>query len=299
MRSTRSFWDPSFSWKVMASSELAISSSGRFRSCSQKNLASLSRAAITFSLPATISLPPSLAFRLATSRNLLASFLERGSRKEKHFWCVFIEVVRHSGGTSRNDLSNVPMSTTGHSVSPAFSASSALVLDEGELGVLGKLVRLRSDRLGAAASVEHDLVALQALLVVGEACDLERLVGVKAMTARRVAGLDAGDLERHDLAVEQQCNRTQWTNPPQRLFWSDVSALIVSQVLTGVIDYEVRLLPPHGLGPRKAEDRLAQNLRDDLRRRAARLLDAGDVIVALLLVADDLERPRATSGRPP
>ena len=44
----------------------------------------------------------------------------------------------------------------------------------------------------------------------------------------------------------------------------------------------------HRLGPRKAEDRLAQYLGDDLGRGPARLLDLRDVVVALLLVLDDL-----------
>ena len=67
-RSTRSHWVPSLSWNVMPRSWLAISSSGRFRSWSQKNLASDSRARITFSLPATICLPPSLAIRFDTQQ---------------------------------------------------------------------------------------------------------------------------------------------------------------------------------------------------------------------------------------
>ena len=85
MRSTRSFCVPSFSWNVMPSSAIAISSSGRFRSCSQKNLASLNRARITFSLPAMICAPPSVAVRFETRMNALASVFVFGSRSEKHF----------------------------------------------------------------------------------------------------------------------------------------------------------------------------------------------------------------------
>ncbi len=104
---------------------IAISSSGRFRSCCQKKRASDSRAAITFSLPATIAAPPSLAIRFDTSRNRFASLPVRGAFSEKHFWCCFMEVIRHSAGTSRKASSKLPISTSGHSVSPAFSASSA------------------------------------------------------------------------------------------------------------------------------------------------------------------------------
>ena len=48
-----------------------------------------------------------------------------GASSEKHFWCCFMEGIRHSAGTARNASSKWPIRTVGHSVSPAFSASSA------------------------------------------------------------------------------------------------------------------------------------------------------------------------------
>ncbi len=125
MRSMRSHCVPSFSWKVMPFSSKCIGSRWRFRSWSQKNLASDNRARITFSLPLTISAPPSAAIRFDTIRKRLASLPVFGSFSEKHFWWFFIAVVRHSPGTARNSASKVPIRTIGHSVRPAFSVSSA------------------------------------------------------------------------------------------------------------------------------------------------------------------------------
>ena len=244
------------------------------RSCSQKNLASDKRAAMTFSLPATMVLPPSLAFRLVTSRKWFDSFLPW--RSEKHFWCVFIDVVRHSAGTARNDLSNSPMSTVGHSVRPAFSAASASSSTSVRCASLASACAPSLMRRRTRGGIEHDLVLLQLLLVVGEARHLERLVAEEAMAARFLAGLDAGDLERHHLAVEQQHDRMQRADPAQ---------------LGAVVELGVEA---HRLRPGEIEDRLAQHLVDDLAGGAARLVDARDVEVALLLVLDDLRLVDAT-----
>ena len=159
-RSARSNCVPSFSWKVMPFSSSRMISSFFLRSCSQKNLASDKRAAITFSLPATMVLPPSLAFWLVTSRKWFDSFLPW--RREKHFWCVFIDVVRHSAGTSRNALSNAPISTVGHSVRPAFSAASASSSTSVRCASLASACAPSLMRRGARGGIEHDLVLLQA-----------------------------------------------------------------------------------------------------------------------------------------
>ncbi len=56
--------------------------------------------------------------------NLLASRAVFGSRSTKHFWLARMVVRITSGGIDRNASSNEPISTTGHSTSPATSASS-------------------------------------------------------------------------------------------------------------------------------------------------------------------------------
>src|SRR3546814_1794936 len=97
-RSTLSATVPSFSWKTIWSSLPAKSASFVFLSCSQKNFASASRAASTFSLPATIALPPSFASMLATQMKLGASFPVEEYLKAKYFW--FTRMVRSEEHTS-------------------------------------------------------------------------------------------------------------------------------------------------------------------------------------------------------
>ena len=145
-----------------------------------------------------------------------------------------------------------------------------IVLDQRQVRVLGERMRAFVDARRTRRGIEHDLVLLQLLLVVGKARHLERLVAEEAMAARFLAGLDAGDLERHHLAVEQQHDRMQRADPAQ---------------LGAVVELGVEA---HRLRPGEIHDRLAQHLVDDLARGAARLVDAGDVEVALLLVLDDL-----------
>ena len=122
-RSTLSATVPSFSWKTIPSSFFALSASGTFRSCSQKKRASERRAASTLALPATIAAPPSAASILAVQTKLGASF-PTPSTQAKYFWLVRMVSWITSGGTSRKAGSNPPSSGTGHSVSPAFSATS-------------------------------------------------------------------------------------------------------------------------------------------------------------------------------
>ena len=90
------------------------------------------------------------------------------------------------------------------------------------------------------------------------------------MALRGVACLDAGDLERHDLAVEQAKDGLQRPDPAQ---------------LRAILQAPVEA---HRLRPGKADDHLAQRLGDDVGGRAAGLLDAREIVIALLLVLDDL-----------
>ncbi len=88
-----------------------------------------------------------------------------------------------------------------------------IVLDQPQVRVLGQRVRAFVDRRGARGGIQHHLVLLELLLVVGKARHLERLVAEEAMAARFLAGLDAGDLEGHHLAVEEQHDRMQRADP--------------------------------------------------------------------------------------
>jgi hypothetical protein len=70
-----------------------------------------------------IAAPPSAAARLATQTKAGAS-APFASFSAKYFWLVRIDSWITSRGTARNAGSNRPASGTGHSASPAFSASS-------------------------------------------------------------------------------------------------------------------------------------------------------------------------------
>ena len=61
---------------------------------------------------------------LAVRMNLLVSFFVLGSLTTKHFWLLRMVARITSPGIDRNSWSNDPISTTGHSTSPATSSSS-------------------------------------------------------------------------------------------------------------------------------------------------------------------------------
>ncbi len=94
------------------------SSSGVFKSKSQKCRASANRARNTRSLPAMIAAPPSGASRLATNAKNGAG-CPAASRVAKYFWFTFIDSSRTSGGKSMNLPSIRPNKATGHSTKPA------------------------------------------------------------------------------------------------------------------------------------------------------------------------------------
>ncbi len=121
-----SFTVPSFSWNTILPSFSKRDSSETFRSLSQKNRASFSRADSTREFPSAIFLPPSAASRFATTMNFGARPSFAGSRTAKYFWCVRIDSLMTSGGRSRNERSMSPMITTGYSASPATSSSSPI-----------------------------------------------------------------------------------------------------------------------------------------------------------------------------
>ena len=139
----------------------------------------------------------------------------------------------------------------------------ALVLDEFEFCAGGDLPRLFRDPGRALGGGQQRLVGLELLSVVLEARHLEPRVAVEAMSLRGVAGADAIDLDRHDLAVDHADDRVQRANPGQ-----------------------CARAPALRLRPGELADHVRHDLGDDLARRAARLLDARDVVVALLLILD-------------
>ena len=185
MRSTRSFCVPSFSWKVMPASALAISSSGFFRSCCQKNLASASRARITFSLPATISLPPSLGAKVGHQQEAVGE-LARARSFEREALLVLLHGQHQA--FRRHLQERLVEAAHQHQRpfrEPGVLGQQRLVLDQRQLVLLGQRARLLADQRRPLGRIEDDLVRLEALGVVGRALHLERLVAVEAMPARR------------------------------------------------------------------------------------------------------------------
>ena len=139
-----------------------------------------------------------------------------------------------------------------------------VILDQCKLGILGELVSLDRDHLAAAIGIEHDLVAFELLLVVGEALDLERLVAVEAVAARQVGAGGPRDLERDGFSAEDTDDRLQGTHP-----------------------LEGARAPAHRLRPRELGQHRRDHLGDDLGGGAAGLFDAGDVEIALFRIRDD------------
>ena len=149
MRSTRSFCVPSFSWNVMPSSALAISSSGCFRSCSQKNLASESRARDHL---------------LVAGDDLLAAVLgASGSTPAGSGWraCPSADrAARSTSGAASSTSSGIrpaPPGTprrTAHQHErpfrePGVLGQQRLVLDQLQLVLLGQRPRLLGDQAAA------------------------------------------------------------------------------------------------------------------------------------------------------
>ena len=79
----------------------------------------------------------------------MASLPERGCLSEKHFWCCFIDSIRHSAGTARNASSKLPISTSRPLGEPGVLGQQRLVLDQRQLVLLGQRARLLGDQRGA------------------------------------------------------------------------------------------------------------------------------------------------------
>ena len=209
MRATRSACVPSLAWNTMPFSAGSRSSSRTLRSWSQKNLASLSRARSTRSLPSTIAAPPSRATLLATTTKRLASAPSFVVGRE----VALVRLHRDDQHLGRH-VHELRVDRAQHRHRP-FDQARHLV----EQAVVGlqRHLRLGAELLGAR---QHDLLALGRIehhvrrpelgRVVGEARDLDLALAQEAMAARGVAEPDRRhraarrDLAGQHLAVEQR-----------------------------------------------------------------------------------------------
>ena len=98
---------------------------------------------------------------------------------------------------------------------PGILGEQALVLDEGQLLVLGHRLRGIANDARPLIAVEDDFGFVQLLAIIGESLHIEGLRRHESMAARLLAALDAVDLERHDLAVEQAEDGMQRAHPAQ------------------------------------------------------------------------------------
>ena len=243
MRSTRSPWVPSFSWKttLVAASFAMRWSSGFFRSSwkrsavsrsrsrsgrsrrsvSQKWRASARRARMTRSLPATIVPPPSLASILATRTKRLERFFARPSQHEAL-------LVGADGGPDhlgRDGEERLLEGADQHHRpfdQPGDLLEQRIVLDEfeaeGECPVAGGM----EDDVLPPVGVEHHHRLLELWHIVVEAPHGDLSRRHEAMALGRVAGADAVDVELDDLGVggfrpEDAEDRMERTHPGERL----------------------------------------------------------------------------------
>ena len=77
----------------------------------------------------------------------------------------------------------------------------AVVLDQLEPLREGEVLAVVQDDVAAARRIEHDLGGAERGQVIVEAAHLDRLRREEAMAVGDIAGLDAADLERHDVGV--------------------------------------------------------------------------------------------------
>ena len=133
----------------------------------------------------------------------------------------------------------------------------------------GLIARIMHDHVLAPVGIEDDLLLFQLGHVVVEAADGEGLVAMEAVAARRVASGDAVNVEGDHFRLfrfraEGGDDGLQRSHPAQG---------------AGA--------PAHGFGPGEVADDAGHHVRNDFLCRAARLLDDGDVELALLRVALD------------
>src|SRR5690348_5366480 len=112
---------------------------------------------MTRSLPATITLPPSVASILAVTMNLLVSLPVLGSLTTKHFWLLRI-VARITSPRNRQEIllerahqHDRPLDKAGDLI------EQCLVLDQLKTLRKGELLGVGDDRVFAPLGIEHDL----------------------------------------------------------------------------------------------------------------------------------------------
>jgi hypothetical protein len=179
----------------------------------------------------TISLPPSASrSRFDTSRKLVGELARLGIAQRKALLVGLHRRREHSPGTDRNASSNVPISTVGHSVRPAFSASSASSSTSSSLALLGQRAACSAIHEARSGRQQH-LAPRELRAVVLEILDLERLVAVEAMAARDVSpaampAISNGTTLPSSRQTIECSGRTHWNVPePQRCDYAQDVAL--------------------------------------------------------------------------
>ena len=157
---------------------------------------------------------------------------------------------------------------------PRDFLEKTLVLDQGEPLSEGEVAGVGEDDRLAPLRVENDLGFPQRLDVIVETADLDGRGRHETMAEGHIASFDPVDFELDDLGgVVRDCKRAddapQRPDPAQR------------------VGLRRRRAPAHGFRPRKRTDDRRNDLRDRVLGLAARLLDHGDIELALLRVGLD------------
>ena len=197
------------------------SSSRNLRSWSQKNLASARRARSTRSLPAVI------VSRLVGGHHVGD---DEETRRQLAFAVLQGEIflVRAHGGDAGSRAADPyrpgsirPISTTGHSTSPATSSSSASSGRICRPSVRRQALGMLADDVHALGRVDHHLAHAEPRLVGVEIGHREGLGSQEAMAVGLLARGDPAralgraeiDLERHELPVEDGDDVVQRADP--------------------------------------------------------------------------------------
>src|SRR5213080_2299766 len=193
--------EPSFAWKVTASSAGARAARGCLRSCSQKKAASARRARTTRSLPSRT---------FAGSRlSMLLTAMKAGRRRPEASHREVTLVVRerrdqHFPRQREEALLEAPRERH-----RPLGERRHLIEERGGDERAAARVRRRGRDLGPDALAarrqirEHTAALAERALVGSGACDADRSRRVKAMTAREVAGRGVEERRGDHLASEQ------------------------------------------------------------------------------------------------
>ena len=142
MRSTRSFWLPSFSWKVMPASAPPSRRAALSGPAPRRTWRRDSRRGSPSRCRRRSRRPPSLACRFDTSRKRLASFLVRGVAQREALLVLLHRQHQAFGRHLEERLVEVPHQHERPFGQPGVLGQQRLVLDQGELVLLGERARL-------------------------------------------------------------------------------------------------------------------------------------------------------------